>query len=799
VVSDTGPLNNNGRTLADYYDTLLDNCFGNFRDILKQVTLSSAMGVYLDMRGNAAGDIKTGLHPNENYAREIMQLFSAGLYRTWPDGTLVLDSTGSAVPTYDQSVITGMARVFTGWTWGQPMSGSRLPTVFNPSSNYLDPMVLVPTKHELGSKILLDNVVLPPATVVTQSDASSDPTSTYTVQSTDPALGAGNLVTTTITNKYDLNGVRDLELSIDSILNNSATGPYICRQLIQRMVTSHPKPEYVHRVVRAFNGEQNVDGAATGVRGDMKEVFRAILLGYEARSATAAADVKFGKQREPLLRVTGPARAFLPAVAISNSTYRGLGLQAMLVTTPAPHRFINGDTVLLNNFVDGGAASSKVPTTQGYSVANTTPAFSLVGSTGIATITAPGYQAADTVALQFTTSNPVALAAATQYNMAQNYTVLSASATDFTINIGSTSFANTTGTVLTPNSFTVNNNSLASANYNSVGSTVTITANGYVAGQQVYLKFASGGLYANSLDKAYNIASNTGPSFTVTLASSPSNTSGSVLIPRLTGGYNVTSNGSVSNISFQTNVSHNVKAGDSVQINFLVTNLGTAAEDLVYNVVSVAGPSSFTVTTPTAVTNGSQGSNGMVAYPLTPPPWTRNGTVTVGLGTWNIGYQGNLNQTPLNSTTVFNFFYPDYQYPGAMAQAGMTTPEFQLTNDSNTMNLTNIITTGILSAGNTNGHTSFFSGGGAIVMDLGPYMTSTQTSNSSVPDLVDVLGVLLTGGNLSSAARTTIINYVANNTNFPMNSPAPSNSQMRDRVRAIAHLIVTSAEYAIQK
>jgi hypothetical protein len=261
----------------------------------------------------------------------------------------------------------------------------------------------------------------------------------------------------------------------------------------------------------------------------------------------------------------------------------------------------------------------------------------------------------------------------------------------------------------------------------------------------------------------------------------------------------VTSNGSVSNITFQTNVSHNLVVGDSVQINFLVSNLGTAAEDLVYTVASVGGPNVFTVTTPTAISNGSQGSNGMVAYPLTPPPWTRNGTVTVGLGTWNISYQGNLNQTPLNSTTVFNFFYPDYQYPGAMAKAGMTTPEFQLSNDSNTMNLTNIITTGILSAGNTNGYTSFFSGGGAIVMDLGSYMTPTQTANTGIPDLVDAIGLLLTGGNLSTAARTTIINYLANTTNFPLTAPTPTNTQMRDRVRAIVHLIVTSAEYAIQK
>ena len=164
VVSDTGPLNNNGQVLASYYDTLLDSAFLNFRDILKRVTLTPAMGIYLDMRGNQKGNLTTGLHPNENYAREIMQLFSLGLNRLWPDGTLVLDSQGSLLPTYDQKVVEGVARVLTGWNYAQNSQGSiRLPTNFNPPANYLDPMMLVPTRHELGSKQLLDNVVLPAA------------------------------------------------------------------------------------------------------------------------------------------------------------------------------------------------------------------------------------------------------------------------------------------------------------------------------------------------------------------------------------------------------------------------------------------------------------------------------------------------------------------------------------------------------------------------------------------------------------------------------------------------------------
>ncbi|MEY3896545.1 MAG: hypothetical protein RLZZ214_2065, partial [Verrucomicrobiota bacterium] len=719
VVSDTGPLNNNGRVLADYYDTLLDSCFGNFRDILKQVTLSPAMGVYLDMRGNVAGNIQTGQHPNENYAREILQLFSAGLYRIWPDGTLVLDSKGNPIPTYEQAEITGFARVFTGWNWGQPLAGERLPTATSPSTNYLDPMSLIPTRHELGTKILMDNVMLPAATVISSSNTVTDPASPYWVYNppTAPAEPYKQ-----ITNLYDINGPRDLENSIDNILANSAVGPYICRQLIQRLVTSHPKPEYVHRVVRAFNGERNVDGVATGIRGDMKEVFRAILLDYEARSTTAAADTKYGKQREPLLRLTGPARAF-PAASFPNSSYSQNGLQAITITTPSAHRLVSGEQVRLSNFVDTGAVASQVPTTQNYTIGN-----------------------------------------------------------------------------VTSNSFTVNTNATSALTYTISGNTAIIDPTGVVKDDQVYIKFTTGGLAGGTYDKVYTVGDPSGTKFTVPLSPSPgSTTGGACLIPKLTSGYNVTGSAGSQSITIQTTGSHNLAVNDTVYLKFIIKNLPLEAVDAVYPVTSIVGPNSFRVTPPTTITNGSEGSNSVTVFPLKGSQWVRTGTVTVDPSTWLIGYtQSNLNQTPLNATTVFNFFYPDYQYPGPMAQAGMTTPEFQLTNDSNTMNLTNIITQGTLTnnTGNTNGYMSLF-GSNNITIDLAPYMTPAQTSNAGVPALINTLAVLLTGDNLSSAARSIIGSYVANTANYPYTTPTAT--EMRDRVRAIVHLIVTSAEYAIQK
>ena len=799
VVSDTGPLNNNGRILADYYDNLVESCFGNYRDILKQVTLTPAMGLYLDMLQNDIGNDSTGIHPNENYAREIMQLFSIGLYRLWPDGSLILDSNGNAVPTYDQSVITGMARVFTGWTWGQAMSGGRLPTSFYPSSNYLDPMVLVPSHHEPGKKILLDNVVIPPVTVSFVNDFSRDPNpNPITIQSTDPVLGAGNLVSTSITNSYDLNGLRDLESALDSIINNSAIGPYICRQLIQRLVTSNPKPEYVYRVVRAFNGERNVDGVATGVRGDMKEVIRAILLDYEARSTTAAADVGFGKQREPLLRLTGPARTF-PATGFAGSTYRQIGNQQILITTPTAHKLTNGDTILLDTFVDGGASTTNLPSVGGYSVANTTPSYSTVSTTGVVTVNSPGFQAGDTVTMQFTSGT---LGTTSPYNTVRTYSVVSATTTNFTVNIGANSVSgNPSGNAFLPKNFTVNTTGISTPSYNGVTNNVTITASGYIAGHQLYVKFFSGTLAGGTYDGVYTIASATSSTFTITLAGSPPATSsGTAYIPRFTGGYNITTASNVSTISLQTNGNHNLNVGDSVWIDILVANSPTGAPSQVYTVASVPRPNQFTVTTTPAVTNGSQSTSGQAVYPLSIAQWTRSGSCTVQLGTWNMGYsQNDLTQTPLASTTVFNFFYPDYHYPGAMASAGMTVPEFQLTNDSNTMNLTNTVTGGFLSGGNAYGFQSFRSGGGSIPMDISPYMTAGQTSDAAIPTLVDTLATRLIGGPLNTSARTAIVNFVASTTNFPYTNGNPTTTQMRDRVRAIIHLIVTSAEYAIQK
>src|SRR5437868_4536946 len=160
----------------------------------------------------------------------------------WPDGSLVMDSQGNVIPTYNQNVFMGFASVFTGWNYYQAnQANGHLPTNFNPPSDYINPMVPVPTHHELGTKRLLDNVVLPQAWG-SQADSSNT--------------------------NFDNYCLHDLEAALDSICNNQNVGPLVCRELIQRLVTSNPSREYLYRVVQKFNDN------GSGIRGDMQAVIQ---------------------------------------------------------------------------------------------------------------------------------------------------------------------------------------------------------------------------------------------------------------------------------------------------------------------------------------------------------------------------------------------------------------------------------------------------------------------------------------------------------------------------------------------
>ncbi|HVT58523.1 MAG TPA: DUF1800 family protein [Thermoanaerobaculia bacterium] len=248
--------------LANYLDILERDAFGNYRQLLADVTLDPTMGVYLNMQGNDKGDPTRGRNPNENYAREVMQLFSIGLYALNPDGTLQLDINGLPIPTYSQDMIKGLAQVFTGWTFAGG-DHSHPGNFYSVRPNWRAPMESWPEHHTPGSKLLLGGTVLPAGQAPEQ----------------------------------------DLNAALDLIFNHPNVGPFICRELIQRLVTSNPSPAYVYRCGQAFanNGQ--------GVRGDLQAVVRAILLDYEARSTTFPAQPGYGHLREPIVRLGGLLRA----------------------------------------------------------------------------------------------------------------------------------------------------------------------------------------------------------------------------------------------------------------------------------------------------------------------------------------------------------------------------------------------------------------------------------------------------------------------------------------------------------
>ena len=241
-----------GMAVAAYMDMLEANAFANFRTLLENVTLSCGMGVYLNMRGNQKEDA-SGRQPDENYAREVMQLMTLGLYQLNADGSIKA-ANGVPLETYDQSTVSNLAKVFTGWDFDAPLTAGpdtmRRPMAFNAS------------RHSTSAKSFLG--------------------ASIAAGSTD---GAGELKTT-----------------LDTLFNHPNVGPFIGRQLIQRLVMSNPSPAYIGRVAAAFAN----NGA--GVRGDLKAIWKAVLLDDEARTVSAAPGG--GRLREPIWRLIQWARSF---------------------------------------------------------------------------------------------------------------------------------------------------------------------------------------------------------------------------------------------------------------------------------------------------------------------------------------------------------------------------------------------------------------------------------------------------------------------------------------------------------
>jgi uncharacterized protein (DUF1800 family) len=268
VVSALDVNGDNTAAVASYTDMLNRNAFGSYRTLLQDVALHPAMGDYLSHLKNRKEDTRIGRVPDQNFAREVMQLFSIGLVRLRLDGSPRLDVNGKAIETYTQSDIIGLSRVFTGWSWGGPDTSEPR---FNGSPSARDPerlnmpMQAYPQWHSTLEKTFL-GVTIP-------VQATADPQAS-------------------------------LKTALDTIANHPNVAPFISRQLIQRMVTSNPSAGYVRRVANVFNN----NGA--GVRGDLKAVVRAVLLDSDARSTWAPRSDTFGKIKEPVLRLTAFLRSY---------------------------------------------------------------------------------------------------------------------------------------------------------------------------------------------------------------------------------------------------------------------------------------------------------------------------------------------------------------------------------------------------------------------------------------------------------------------------------------------------------
>ncbi len=282
VVSSNSDLRDWGDAMTGYYDILLDHSFGNYRDLLEEVTLSIQMGYYLSHLNNAKENPEANTSPDENYAREIMQLFTIGLYELNPDGTRILDGNGDPIPTYDQDDIQEFAKVFTGLGVGELVDPNNWP--YDPffglniwAATKDAPMIMYEDFHETAEKHLLNGETLP----------ANQP------------------------------GMTDIQMGIDNLFNHPNVGPFVGTLLIKRLVKSNPSPAYVNRVTDAFNDN------GSGVRGDMQAVIKAILLDEEARSGEAMLAADAGRAKEPMMKISSFAR--IMPLYVPNNRYWAQG------------------------------------------------------------------------------------------------------------------------------------------------------------------------------------------------------------------------------------------------------------------------------------------------------------------------------------------------------------------------------------------------------------------------------------------------------------------------------------------
>lgn len=300
VASSASGLIGRPLSMAHYTETLSNNAFGNYRDLLEEITYTPAMAIYLTYMVNRKGDEATGRVPDENYARELLQLFSVGLYELNPDGTTKKDENGQAIELYDNTDIQGLARVFTGMS----TQGTDFFRVNEADDATYKPLTFYPDWHSPLEKKFL-NITIPAGT----------------------------------------SGEESLEMALDGIFAHPNVGPFLSKQLIQRFVTSNPTPSYVARVAAAFDkGSFTLpDGSSvgTGDRGDLKATLSAILLDKEALIDPNTAPSGYGKIREPAIRLTNWARAFnvTNPDTSDEAKFNATGIEQSPFTSPSVFNF----------------------------------------------------------------------------------------------------------------------------------------------------------------------------------------------------------------------------------------------------------------------------------------------------------------------------------------------------------------------------------------------------------------------------------------------------------------------------
>jgi uncharacterized protein (DUF1800 family) len=316
-----------GASVTDYWGMLVRNAFGNFRTLLEDVTLHPAMGDYLSLRGSQREN-SSGRRPDENYAREVMQLFTIGLVQLELDGSIKKDAAGNAIPTYTNDDVTGIASALSGWD----LQGERSET-FNTTPNISVNVVRRPMTSDMAKMLYVNN-----AAATSRHSALEQKFLGATIPANTSAPDAMKVV-------------------LDTLFNHANTGPFFAKQMIQRLVTSNPSPAYVRRVAEVFNNN------GSGVRGDLASVFKAILIDDEARGAAGLSSQTFGKVREPFLRLIQWAHTFKlkePAsgsYALGQTSQQSTALGQMVMRSPSVFNFFRpgftpaGTAIASNNLV----------------------------------------------------------------------------------------------------------------------------------------------------------------------------------------------------------------------------------------------------------------------------------------------------------------------------------------------------------------------------------------------------------------------------------------------------------------